>query len=216
MGQAWMFVKLASLRGDALLSSPRATPGQHLRILALLGGILAQVGGVGLRPDCCAALHLCARSPSLHRARGPPVPPRPVRCALARLGPMGGHLETVACRHCTVGRQGRMGVRERRGHALRVQHVLVAVQIAACVFALCRAGCELDCWLHQQRHERRVAQVRPRLNHTYMLYHDLNAPFPPRVQGRLSVAPLTIVRQHVPILPSLCAASLQPCKPVAL
>ncbi|KAL4452104.1 hypothetical protein ABPG75_007766 [Micractinium tetrahymenae] len=42
MGQAWMFVKLASLRGDALLCSPRATPGQHLRILALLGGILAQ------------------------------------------------------------------------------------------------------------------------------------------------------------------------------
>lgn len=50
MGQAWMFVKLASLRGDALLSSPRATPGQHLRILALLGGILAQVGGSARSP----------------------------------------------------------------------------------------------------------------------------------------------------------------------
>ncbi|EFN55075.1 hypothetical protein CHLNCDRAFT_134959 [Chlorella variabilis] len=37
-----MFTKLASLRGDALLSSPSATLAQHLRILLLLGGILAQ------------------------------------------------------------------------------------------------------------------------------------------------------------------------------
>lgn len=37
-----MFVKLAALRGDALLSSPSATLAQHLRIVLLLGGILAQ------------------------------------------------------------------------------------------------------------------------------------------------------------------------------
>ena len=43
MGQAHLFTRLASLRGDALLSSPRATLGQHLRIILLLGGILAQV-----------------------------------------------------------------------------------------------------------------------------------------------------------------------------
>lgn len=37
-----MFTKLASLRADALLSSPSATPAQHLRVLLLLGGILFQ------------------------------------------------------------------------------------------------------------------------------------------------------------------------------
>lgn len=37
-----MFTRLASLRGDVLLSSPRATPLQHARTLLLLGGILAQ------------------------------------------------------------------------------------------------------------------------------------------------------------------------------
>jgi hypothetical protein len=37
-----MFTKLASLRGDALLSSPSATLAQHSRILLLLLGILAQ------------------------------------------------------------------------------------------------------------------------------------------------------------------------------
>ncbi len=64
MGQAWMFVKLASLRGDALLSSPRATPGQHLRILALLGGILAQVGRPGRRPSCRTVPRLVPSRPS--------------------------------------------------------------------------------------------------------------------------------------------------------
>jgi len=51
MGYFALFTKLASLRGDALLSSPSATLAQHLRILALLGGILVQVsrgaGGEG-------------------------------------------------------------------------------------------------------------------------------------------------------------------------
>jgi hypothetical protein len=37
-----LFCKLASLRGDALLSSPSATLAQHARTLLLLGGILAQ------------------------------------------------------------------------------------------------------------------------------------------------------------------------------
>lgn len=37
-----MFVQLASLRGDALLSSPSATLAQHGRILLLLVGILVQ------------------------------------------------------------------------------------------------------------------------------------------------------------------------------
>lgn len=87
MGQAWMFVKLASLRGDALLCSPRATPGQHLRILALLGGILAQVGlgmggwGVGARAWCatwmCTAAVPCTPrlSPGSHARVATPVCP---------------------------------------------------------------------------------------------------------------------------------------------
>lgn len=42
MGYFGMFTKLASLRGDALLSSPTASLAQHARILLLLGGILVQ------------------------------------------------------------------------------------------------------------------------------------------------------------------------------
>jgi hypothetical protein len=44
MGYFGMFTKLASLRGDALLSSPTASLAQHARILLLLGGILVQAG----------------------------------------------------------------------------------------------------------------------------------------------------------------------------
>ena len=40
-----MFVGLAGDRCEALLSSPSSTPFQHLRCMALLGGILAHVCG---------------------------------------------------------------------------------------------------------------------------------------------------------------------------
>lgn len=80
-----MFTKLASLRGDALLSSPHAARLQHLRTLLLLGGILAQhlswvaaflrsaprvqgallrCGGQGGRIRCCSRLSRCGPPPA--------------------------------------------------------------------------------------------------------------------------------------------------------
>lgn len=94
-----MFTKLASLRGDALLSSPSATLAQHLRILLLLGGILAQdlswvagflrtargMQGGSLRwvaiarPLCCVPLicdrlFVCGSWSAFHRSAVLPAP----------------------------------------------------------------------------------------------------------------------------------------------